>query len=205
MLAVGNEKYCPSCEEIKHIKNFGPDKNRGDGLRTYCYECRRFQNKKYYYKDVEKSRKSGRERTKRHRNRHPEVVEKQRNHVKDWYHSNKKYAIERRRKWRQTPSGRYSVMKMNQKRRINMKNSVIDISLNEIEFLLVLQNNECAKCEKEFTNKRKYTLDHIIPVSLGGDLILENTQLLCRSCNASKSDTIIMYRPNINFRCLSFI
>jgi 5-methylcytosine-specific restriction endonuclease McrA len=205
MLAIGNEKHCPSCNETKHIKNFGPSKQKKDGLKVYCYDCCKIKSKKYYYKDIEKSRNSARDRVRRYRKRHPEIAEKERLLVKEWYYNNRQHAIDRRREWRQTPSGRWSVAKMIHKRNSRMKNSIVDLSFDDIEFLLLLQNNECAKCENEFTDNKKYTLDHIIPLSMGGDLILENVQLLCRSCNSSKSNTIAMYRPNINFRCLNFI
>jgi 5-methylcytosine-specific restriction endonuclease McrA len=37
-------------------------------------------------------------------------------------------------------------------------------------------------------------VDHVIPVALGGPNVIENMQLLCRSCNVAKSDTIADYR-----------
>lgn len=38
-------------------------------------------------------------------------------------------------------------------------------------------------------HKRAPELDHIMPLSLGGEHSYRNTQCLCRSCNASKSNT----------------
>ena len=38
------------------------------------------------------------------------------------------------------------------------------------------------------------SIDHVIPVALGGRNAIENTQVLCRSCNSSKGVKIIDYR-----------
>ena len=35
------------------------------------------------------------------------------------------------------------------------------------------------------------TIDHIIPLNKGGKTIPENLQVLCRKCNASKSDKVM--------------
>jgi 5-methylcytosine-specific restriction endonuclease McrA len=33
-------------------------------------------------------------------------------------------------------------------------------------------------------------VDHIMPMNKGGKTVPENLQILCRSCNARKSDTL---------------
>lgn len=40
-------------------------------------------------------------------------------------------------------------------------------------------------------------VDHVIPVALGGPNVMENMQLLCRTCNIQKSATIADYRIDI--------
>jgi 5-methylcytosine-specific restriction endonuclease McrA len=49
----------------------------------------------------------------------------------------------------------------------------------------------CGKGEPEI----KLTPDHIVPVSKGGLNAAENIQPLCGSCNSSKKDKTIDYRP----------
>jgi 5-methylcytosine-specific restriction endonuclease McrA len=51
--------------------------------------------------------------------------------------------------------------------------------------------NRCLRCGAA----SDLTCDHVVPVSRGGRSDIDNLQLLCRSCNASKRDKIIDYRP----------
>lgn len=56
-----------------------------------------------------------------------------------------------------------------------------------VDTLLAEQKNCCRFCSKLFTND-DYAVDHIAPHSFGGPTILENSQLLCTSCNGQKSN-----------------
>ena len=51
----------------------------------------------------------------------------------------------------------------------------------------------CAKCQKR-EPVVKLEIDHIMPLSKGGQHEKINIQPLCRSCNASKNDTARIYR-----------
>ena len=48
----------------------------------------------------------------------------------------------------------------------------------------------CAKCGMRVKNKIPFQVDHIIPLNKGGKTVQENLQILCRSCNARKSDSL---------------
>lgn len=52
--------------------------------------------------------------------------------------------------------------------------------------LLNRDGNKCNYCNKV----TRLTIDHICPVSKGGEDCLTNLQLLCQSCNSSKSDKL---------------
>lgn len=49
---------------------------------------------------------------------------------------------------------------------------------------------KCANCGKVFSDKRFLQVDHIKSLNNGGLSVPENLQILCRSCNAKKSDSI---------------
>lgn len=53
--------------------------------------------------------------------------------------------------------------------------------------------NICLKCKKK-DGEVKLTMDHVIPLKLGGLNVIENIQPLCFSCNASKGAKEIDYR-----------
>ncbi len=46
----------------------------------------------------------------------------------------------------------------------------------------------CANCGRKYPNRIMLQVDHIIPMNKGGKTKPENLQILCRSCNAKKSD-----------------
>lgn len=45
----------------------------------------------------------------------------------------------------------------------------------------------CAYCGKQLHPFRDFTIDHMVPLALGGSNALDNLTAACRPCNASKS------------------
>ena len=58
------------------------------------------------------------------------------------------------------------------------------MSVDIVEKLMLLQKCCCAVCRKDI--KKKYELDHVFPLFLGGSNDDANLQLLCVTCNRSK-------------------
>ena len=60
--------------------------------------------------------------------------------------------------------------------------------------LLNKHKGSCAICGESVQRKGdgplRATMDHIIPLSKGGQDILSNLQLACRACNEKKGDTL---------------
>lgn len=54
--------------------------------------------------------------------------------------------------------------------------------------LIVKDGNICQLCKKPFESMKDVTIDHIIPVSKGGDDELDNLQLAHQPCNQDKND-----------------
>lgn len=58
------------------------------------------------------------------------------------------------------------------------------------DFIFNRDNNACLKCGSH----HRLELDHIIPISRGGENKLSNLQTLCKTCNISKSNNFKDYR-----------
>lgn len=65
-------------------------------------------------------------------------------------------------------------------------------SVQEWKNLCSFYGNKCLCCGK---TKVKLTVDHVLPIKLGGRNIIENIQPLCGSCNSKKGAKHIDYRP----------
>lgn len=77
------------------------------------------------------------------------------------------------------------------RRRSNVTGSGGSYTPEEWAALLVDCGYRCLCCGKTGV---KLTVDHIIPVSLGGSSNIDNIQPLCLPCNARKQDRIINFR-----------
>jgi len=54
----------------------------------------------------------------------------------------------------------------------------------DIRAMLKQQKGRCIVCKIDI--KKNYHIDHVMPLSLGGDNAIQNIQLLCPPCNRSK-------------------
>lgn len=68
----------------------------------------------------------------------------------------------------------------------------LPISKN-LKLYIFSRDKTCMSCK----SSRDLTIDHIIPVSMGGSNDHSNLQLLCRMCNSNKSNYPADYREVI--------
>lgn len=95
--------------------------------------------------------------------------------------------------WRRANPDRHNAN--NQRRRAAKKGNGGSYTAEEWNDLKAMFGNRCLRCG-ESESRVQITVDHVIPVTKGGSNAIENLQPLCYSCNASKQDRIIDYRPD---------
>jgi len=229
-VAVGEYKTCSKCGETKHVSLFSRRNRTKDGLEHHCKSCAkvyadsvrdslRETDKRSYYKNQErriaKSKKYGfLDRCKAvpesvlallSNKRKPMTQEEAIEHAKNRQKEYKQGTYRERhnqlnREYSNTEHGKFINRLKTSRYRTRKAQSKTEFSKKEFEFLMWFQKEKCGCCHKEFSETLKPEIDHIIPVSMGGDLTLDNAQLLCRSCNASKQNKTIRYISEINPR-----
>ena len=85
------------------------------------------------------------------------------------------------------PEKRFEIQ---QRYRARKKNAKGEFRAEDITRMAELQEHKCLRCGEE----KPLTVDHIVPLSQGGDNFLENLQLLCQSCNSKKHVNTKDYR-----------
>ncbi len=191
-------RICSTCKKEKCVSEFGIFSRRGRvECRSSCAVCLREidktrrtkeqireKNKKYYEANKEKENQRtlkwyknhperARELTKGFRSRHPD---KDKFWQKRYYENNK-------------PKFRayFHV------RRSRIKGNGGVIATDEWKALCEKYGNRCINPNCSDPSK-PVTLDHVVPIFLGGLNVIENSQPLCRSCNSRKGIKIIDYR-----------
>lgn len=162
-------KKCTKCCVEKTLDLFVSNNNVKSGKGSWCKECESKRQKKWYADNPEKVKAK----TYRWRNKN---MDRFKETLSIWNKNNK------------------------DKKRINTNNytarKTIDgnrISSNEWNELKKKYNHTCLNCKKK-EPEIKLTIDHVIPLKVGGKNFIENTQPLCQSCNSSKGIKIIDYR-----------
>lgn len=115
----------------------------------------------------------------------PEIKLKNNEQNKKAYCKDKEKFLERNRRWRQTDAGLASSANTHARRRAGIGESVI----SAIEWQQIMNNTDwkCVYCQISLTPKNR-SLDHIIPLSKGGQHHIDNLVACCRTCNSKKGN-----------------
>lgn len=107
---------------------------------------------------------------------------------KNWRAKNpeKVRAINRRWAKNQDPAKRAKWNSYNRERRKNKEAMPMDVE--SVEFASIVRNDPCSYCH----SYESPTLEHVIPIELGGDSHWTNLAGACHSCNSSKNDTPLL-------------
>lgn len=185
-------KKCSKCgiEKPATREFFYPHKEGKYGFRPDCIQC--FSKRTAAYVERNRERLLAQRAAFREANR-----DKLRKMYMDFYWRNKerliKESIERNRrnpeaynaklrKWRKANRAKVEVWGRN--RRAKLKGSVGTHTIDDVLALMKAQRGMCVYCKTDI--RKKYHVDHILPVSLGGSNDRTNIQLLCPSCNLKK-------------------
>ena len=205
------QKRCSKCGEVKPVDCFYKDPKSMSGLRSWCKECARADKRKWHYvnKDKrkqqfddwkEKNKESFAEYKKEWAKANPEKVtmynqkwrgknkEKVQENKKRYWQKIKSLSGEKAKRWRERRNKNKAVA--NHKRRASKYKNGGKHTAKDIDSIFLHQGGLCNFCGVKLIryNKKQYHIDHIIPLARGGSNNPENIQLLCPSCNLSKSN-----------------
>ena len=188
-------RVCKTCASERPIEDFRNHFVKGKWYREYeCIPCGTARARQWYWDNKEKALAKRKERYASD----PEFRAKQCESARNWCSENRERCTDRTREWRQKNkekvreiTKRYSlknpekVRLLAKKGRAKRQNAKIGpICKSDIDGMKLRQKNRCAVCKVRMD---KFHIDHIMPLCLGGAHTVSNLQLLCPSCNLSKS------------------
>lgn len=185
MFNILSRKRCRRCNVWKSADSFSKANTRKDGLSPYCKKCESERYKKYRSENPEK------EKARKKRFFEKRTVEEIREKKRTWHYT---WVSKNKEKWlsynRNLRSKNGSNTENSTNRRARISNNKGKITSKEWKDLCDKYGNKCLCCGKS----RKLTLDHVIPLFLGGANTIDNAQPLCGSCNSSKGIKTTDYR-----------
>lgn len=170
-------KTCTKCLRELPLDQFHKERRKADGLRFDCKDCVRSYNSSY------------------HATHGPEVKANQAIYYAE--HLDEFRAARLRWKAANPEKIRRDKVRWAARRRARDAGVLVGFVPSDIMARLVeLYGPTCMAPDCDSTD---LTIDHVVPISRGGDHVIENLQLLCKSCNPSKGNrSNTDYRPAIN-------
>lgn len=200
-------KTCTKCKDWKLFVEFFRDRSKLDGLTTICKVCKRALNKAWDKSNSEKLRidKHAYYQANRERILAKRKVEYERMLIEDEPRLRARQREERKRRssvkqrkakkrWRDAKRQtnpevlRHYARQHHARKRAQTTNG--GIALEAWYEICASFGFCCIACG----TKTALEMDHVVPLSMGGEHQIENVQPLCRSCNASKGAKTIDYR-----------
>jgi 5-methylcytosine-specific restriction endonuclease McrA len=207
-------KRCSKCGKKKQLIEFMKNKNRPNGVGSWCKKCKNEHTSKWQKDNPEKAKEkhrkwraanperwreilrkwnianpdNARERTQRYRTSN---LEKARESVRKWYAANREKVSEIKRKYQTAhPEKNQAIHRNRYARKIGNGGK---ITAQEWKALKEFYNFTCLCCKRR-EPEINLALDHVMPLALGGKNIISNAQPLCKSCNSKKHAKYIDYR-----------
>lgn len=178
-------KKCSKCGELKTINEFCKNKYTKDNYNCWCKDC--------CNKLSEIWRKNNPDKAKELRDKwYINNPEKLKRSCKRWRDNNSKKVKEYNRIWNKNNPVKRLAYEI---KRVALKKGIIS---EDIDLLQVYENHnwECGVCGKKinpklkFPNPKSKSLDHILPLSKGGNHVSDNIRPAHLGCNSSKGNRI---------------
>lgn len=174
-------KVCGKCEEWKVFDEFNKCKSKKNGYQSSCKQCYKEYNQTNQEK-ISQQRKKYRQSNK----------EK----MAEYRQTNKEKLTKQMKEYRQSEQGKAARYKIRIKR-LSYKHKV-NFTPHERKHILDRDNWSCQCCGIEvhdesigkWNTPNKCHIDHIVPISKGGNSESRNLRVLCRTCNLSKGDKV---------------
>lgn len=210
-------KICSMCKRGLPVAQFRLEPRTKSGIKTECKECEKTRT--YAWRKTEKGKAC--EKTIRHKYNESEhgksvrtayrQTDAMKRARKRWRQSEAGKESERRYRQsakrkavlsRYNQSGKYKTMRSraaksplgkvrlarsNHKRRILLGQTISTLTLQEWQAIKKKQQGRCFYCKE----KKPLTMDHLAPLSLGGQHTAQNTVAACRPCNSKKSNHLL--------------
>lgn len=153
-------------------------------------ESRSEYHKKYYQENKDKYKYYNRRENRK--NFYERNKERLRQKARERYWKNRERLLQEHAAYYKTPEGKANKQKSEALRRSRKRSNGGSFTYEQWERVCEYYGNICLRCKK----KLKLTVDHVLPVSLGGTGYIENIQPLCSRCNSGKCNRHIDYRPD---------
>jgi HNH endonuclease len=179
------QKECRDCKQMLPIESFYLLRQSSGQRRPICTPCHNRETLEHKRANREKVRASN----------------------AAYREANREALTERQRAWREAHPERYlaihsgwkkrnpdAVRAQGNKRRVLVEQAGPHYTAAEWKAMKARYEHRCLMCKRQEPEIR-LTVDHIVPISEGGDNTIGNLQPLCRSCNSKKHRGIVDLRP----------
>lgn len=195
-LIAGQKSYIGNiCDLHPHLSG---ERTIWNGTCVECYRrSARIRAARWRLNNLEKARE--RDKASRERN-----ANQRREADRYRYQNNPQRFLDNHKRWRSKPdvsqrlrqraldyakteAGRISKQVSEAKRRAAKRSASGGFTSDDWRRILEIQTR-CYYCKRRFTKSRRPTIDHIVPLSKGGQHVKENIIAACGKCNSSKHD-----------------
>ena len=200
---MSHSKACSKCKQQKPSCEFYKDPRATTGLQSCCIECQKrwnkenserlAQNKRQWRKSPEVKARIA-EYSKQYAAKNKEELKSRR---KSYYWKNREKVLKQFNDWAKDNGAKIKINRTQSRkanpalyrsysatRRARMKNAQT-FQITKMEFQKLYSSN-CFYCQGTATS-----IDHVIPLSRGGNHSIGNLVACCLSCNSSKKDKTI--------------